>query len=69
MNSTCVEDIVRTEIKDALTVDVSSIILSILVYKGSMAYVSERRRPNTANPEGLVRKRYVVGKKTRPVVT
>jgi hypothetical protein len=28
--------------------------LSRLVYKGSMAYVSERRRPNTANPEGLV---------------
>jgi hypothetical protein len=26
-----------------------------------MAYVSERRRPNTVNPEGLVQKRYVVG--------
>jgi hypothetical protein len=49
-------------IKDALTVDVSSIILSRLVYKGLMANVSERRRPNTANPEGLVRRRYVVGK-------
>jgi hypothetical protein len=36
--------------------------LSGLVYKGSKAYVSERRHPNTANPEGLVRRRYVVGK-------
>jgi hypothetical protein len=36
--------------------------LSRLVYIGSKAYVSERRRPNTADPEGLVRRRYVVGK-------
>jgi hypothetical protein len=37
-------------------------ILSRLVYIGSKAYVSERRRSNTVNPEGLVRRRYVVGK-------
>jgi hypothetical protein len=36
--------------------------VSRLVYKGSKACVSERRRPNTANPEDLVRRRYVVGK-------
>jgi hypothetical protein len=35
--------------------------VSRLGYKGLMAYVSERRRPNTANPEGLVRKKYIVG--------
>jgi hypothetical protein len=35
--------------------------VSGLVYKGSMAYVSERRHLNTANPEGLVRKKYVAG--------
>jgi hypothetical protein len=36
--------------------------LSRLVYKGSKACFSERRRPNTANPEDLVRRRHVVGK-------
>jgi hypothetical protein len=36
--------------------------LSRLVYIGSKACVRERRRPNTANPEDLVRRRYVVGK-------
>jgi hypothetical protein len=43
----------------------SSIVVSSCqdwFYKGSMACVSERRRPNTANPEDLVRRRYVVGK-------
>jgi hypothetical protein len=29
-------------------------LLSRLVYKGSMACVSERRRPNNTNPEDLV---------------
>jgi hypothetical protein len=37
-------------------------MMSRLVYIGSKACVSERRGPNTANPEGLVRRRYVVGK-------
>jgi hypothetical protein len=37
-------------------------LLSRLVYKGLKACVSEWRRPNTANPEDLVRRRYVVGK-------
>jgi hypothetical protein len=36
--------------------------MSRLVYIGSKACVSEQRCPNTANPEGLVRIRYVVGK-------
>jgi hypothetical protein len=36
--------------------------LSRLVYIGSKACVSERRRPNTVNPEGLVQNGYVVGK-------
>jgi hypothetical protein len=35
--------------------------VSRLVYKGSMAYVSERRCPNTANPKGLVGKKYAAG--------
>jgi hypothetical protein len=35
--------------------------VSRLVYKGLMAYVSERRHPNTANPKGLVRRKYVAG--------
>jgi hypothetical protein len=39
--------------------------VSRLVYIGSKVCVSERRRPNTANPEGLVRNRYVVGKEGR----
>jgi hypothetical protein len=36
--------------------------LSRLVYIGLKVYVREQRRPNTANPEGLVRRRYIVGK-------
>jgi hypothetical protein len=40
----------------------SSCIVSRLVYIGFKAYVRELRRLNTANPEGLVRRRYVVGK-------
>jgi hypothetical protein len=35
--------------------------VSRLVYKGSMACVSRRRRPNTASPKDLVRRRYIVG--------
>jgi hypothetical protein len=41
---------------------VATTYVSRLVYKGAKACVSERRRPNTANPEDLVRRRYVVGK-------
>jgi hypothetical protein len=36
-------------------------VLSRLSYEGLMANVSERRRPNTANPKGLVRAMYVAG--------
>jgi hypothetical protein len=42
-------------------------ILSRLVYIGSKAHVRERRCPNTANPEGLVRRRYVVGKEDQTI--
>jgi hypothetical protein len=35
--------------------------VSRLIYEGLMANVSERRRPNPANPKGLVRAMYVAG--------
>jgi hypothetical protein len=44
-------------------------LVSRLVYKGLMANVSERRRPNTANPEDLVRTKYVAGEECQARIT
>jgi hypothetical protein len=51
----------RVVLYDDTTEEYGMGVLSRLIYKGLMANVSERSCPNTANPESLVRTKYVAG--------